>query len=118
MIVEDEEFILGMYKLKFEQSGWEVVASETGAGVFELAKKEDPDIILLDILLPDMTGYDVLEKLKADAQTKNIPVIIASNLGQDEEIKKGVELGALDYITKSNITPSQLVEKIDSLINK
>ena len=81
-----------------------------------MAKKENPDVILLDIILPQMDGFSVLKKLKSDSATKNFPVILLTNLGQDGDVKKGLELGAIDYLIKANYTPSQVVEKVKSLL--
>lgn len=116
LLVEDDKMILDMYTLKFTQEGYKVVQAENGKDGFENAKKEKPDVILLDIILPQMDGFTVLKKLKGEAVTKNIPVVLLTNLGQDGDVKKGLELGAIDYLIKANYTPSQVVEKVKSLL--
>ena len=88
IIVEDENFLVDMYKLKFEQAGFDVLTAENGKRGLELSLKEKPDLILLDIVLPEMDGFEVLAELKKNKQTKDIPVLIFSNLGQKEEIEK------------------------------
>ena len=80
------------------------------------AKKIDPDVILLDIILPQMDGFTVLKALKEDKATKNVPVVLLTNLGQDGDVKKGLELGAVDYLIKANFTPAQVVDKVKSVL--
>jgi DNA-binding response OmpR family regulator len=79
----------------------------------EVAEKNPPDIILLDILMPRVNGWEVLGKLKKNDKTKNIPVLIFSNLAQADEIQKGLDLGADEYLVKSNLTPKELLVKIE-----
>ena len=116
LLVEDDKMILDMYTLKFAQEGYKVFQAENGKDGLVMAKKENPDIILLDIILPQMDGFSVLKKLKSDSDTKNMPVVLLTNLGQDGDVKKGLELGAIDYLIKANYTPSQVVEKVKSLL--
>lgn len=112
LLIEDDETLLEMYKIKFQEEGLEVIVSSNGAEAFSVAKKEKPSIILLDIILPGMDGFAILENVKRDSDTKNIPVILLSNLGQDSDIEKGKKLGASDYLVKANFTPTQVLEKI------
>lgn len=116
LLVEDDKMIIDMYTLKFTQEGYEVVQAENGKDGLDFAKKHNPDIILLDIILPQMDGFTVLKALKADAKTKNTPVVLLTNLGQDGDVKKGLELGAVDYLIKANFTPSQVVDKVKSVL--
>ncbi|MFA5359603.1 MAG: response regulator [Patescibacteria group bacterium] len=117
LIVEDEQFLSDMYKLKFEHDGYKAVVARDGSEGLELAKKEKPDLILLDLVLPGIDGFKVLTELKKDAATKNIKVFIFSNLGQENEIKTGKKIGADGYFIKANMTPSQLMEKVNALFN-
>lgn len=117
IIVEDENFLVDMYKLKFEQAGFDVLTAENGKRGLELSLKEKPDLILLDIVLPEMDGFEVLAELKKNKQTKDIPVLIFSNLGQKEEIEKGIKLGADAYVVKANYTPEQLIKHVKKLID-
>ncbi len=112
LIVEDEESLAQMYQTKFENEGYEVLVANDGSEGIEKAKKEKPDIILLDIILPKKDGFMVLKELKADKTTANIKIIMLTNLGQDEDVTKGKKLGALDYLVKANLTPAQLVDKV------
>jgi len=112
LVVEDETFLLDLYETKLEQSGYDVIKASNGEEGFSLATLEVPELILLDILMPKVDGYELLKKLKADDKTKNIPAIIFSNLSQKEEIEKGLKLGAKDYIIKTSITPTELEAKV------
>jgi DNA-binding response OmpR family regulator len=107
-----------MYDLKLSLESYEVVVAENGKDGVARAKEFLPDIILLDILMPEMDGFEVLAALKADANTKDIPVLIMSNLGQEDHIQKGMDLGAIGYIVKSQYSPSQVVAQIKETIKK
>ena len=112
LIVEDETSIIQLYKLKFMEAKYEVFEASTGVAGLEIAKKEKPDIILLDIIIPQYDGFAVLEMLKQDPATKNIPVILLTNLAQEEDKNRGVKLGAKDYLVKANFTPSEVLKKV------
>ncbi len=117
-IVEDDEFILNIYETKFNEEKFEVFSSDNGASGIELIKKEIPDIVLLDILLPKKDGYEVLAEIKKLEKTKNIPVILLTNMGQKDSIEKGMKLGASDYLIKAHFTPSEVVGKVKSILLK
>lgn len=112
LVVEDEDFLLDLYETKLEQSSYEVIKATDGAQGLSLAQLELPSLILLDILMPKVDGYEMLKKLKKDKKTKNIPVIIFSNLSQKEEIEKGLKLGAKDFIIKTSVTPTEMITKV------
>jgi DNA-binding response OmpR family regulator len=116
LIVEDEEMLVNMYISKFEKEGFDPIKALNGKQGLELAEKEKPEIILLDVIMPEMDGFMVLKELKSNSKTKSIPVIMLTNLGQDEDIKKGNELGAKDYLVKANLTPAQVVEKVKEIL--
>lgn len=118
MLVEDDPFLLSMYNTKFEMENFKVVAADDGEKGLKLALKETPDIILLDIMLPKMDGFEVLRALKADEKVRRIPVILLTNLSQKEKVQEGLALGADDYLIKAHFMPSEVVEKIKKLINK
>ncbi|MDD2807584.1 MAG: response regulator [Patescibacteria group bacterium] len=117
LIVEDEPFLLEMYGLKLSQVGFDTVKAANGEEGLSLAQLENPDLILLDILMPKVDGYGMLKALKASVKTKKIPVIIFSNLSQKEEIEKGLKLGASDFIIKTSVTPSELESKVKDFLN-
>jgi DNA-binding response OmpR family regulator len=112
LIIEDDPFLSGMYSTKFEMENFKVCAAEDGEKGLRLAGKEMPDIILLDILIPKINGFKVLEELKKSELTKKIPVILLTNLSQKSEIEQGLSLGAVDYLIKAHFMPSEVVEKI------
>ena len=116
LLVEDDSFLLSMYTVKFELEGFSVITAEDGEKGLSLVKKESPDIILLDIMLPKKDGFEVLRELKNDENTKTIPVILLTNLSQKNEVTQGLSLGANDYLIKAHFMPSEVVEKIKALI--
>ncbi|MBT3419365.1 MAG: response regulator [Candidatus Magasanikbacteria bacterium] len=118
LLVEDDVFLVNIYKTKFELEGFKITHAEDGeAGIAE-AKKKNPDIILLDILMPKMDGFTALEKLKEDKKTAGIPVIMLTNLGQKDDVQKGLDLGADDYLIKAHFKPSDTVKKVLDVIEK
>jgi DNA-binding response OmpR family regulator len=114
LVVEDETILLKALNISLLQSGYEVFSAEDGEAGLKLAKDKKPDLILLDIMLPKKDGFEVLKDLKKTSSTKSIPVIILSNLGQDTDIKKGLGLGAKDYLIKADIG----IESIEKRIKK
>lgn len=116
LIVEDDRYISKMYQLKLSLDGFDVQLADNGRIGIEKAKEFKPDIVLTDILMPEMDGFDVIKALKADTELVTIPILIMSNLGQEDHIKKGLELGALGYIVKSQYTPSKVVDKIKEIL--
>ena len=118
LLVEDDSFLSSMYVTKLTMSGYDSIVAADGQEGFTKAQQEKPDLILLDIILPKMDGFEVLEKVKKDENTKDIPVVLLTNLGQKEDIDRGLKLGADDYLIKAHFTPSEVMGKIDRLIKK
>lgn len=118
LLIEDDSFLLSMYSTKFELEHFEVISATDGESGLASARSEQPDVILLDILLPKMNGFEVLEKLKADKETSGIPVIMLTNLNQKNEVDRGLSLGADDYLIKAHFMPSEVVDKIKRLLSK
>ena len=112
LLVEDDKMISSMYQTKLEQEGYLVILAENGAAAIDLALAKKPDLILLDIILPQIDGFSVLKQLRATESTKNIPIVILTNLGTEEDKAKGRKYGATDYLVKASLTPSQISEKI------
>lgn len=112
LIIEDDNFLLSMYATKFEKENFEVLSAEDGEKGVRKALKDQPDLILLDIILPKMDGFEVLKKLKSQKETKDIPVILLTNLSQRDDSKKGLSLGADDYLIKAHFMPSEIVDKV------
>ena len=117
ILVEDDPFLASMYVSKLETANYEIMSEEDGKKGYELIAKEKPDLVLLDILLPGMDGFEVLKKLKDNEELKNIPVILLTNLGQKNDVEKGLDLGADDYLIKAHVTPSEVIEKIKKAVN-
>jgi DNA-binding response OmpR family regulator len=116
LIVEDEPFLLDMYKMKFEQDGFEAISATDGEKAIRISRREKPNIILLDIMMPKINGFEVLKNLKKNPLTKSIPVLIFSNFSQKEQKEKGIALGAADYFVKTNYTPNQVLEKVKNIL--
>ncbi len=112
LVVEDEKPLAEVLQDEFKAKGFAVHVALDGEAAVEHARKHKPDIILLDLLLPKKNGFEVLEELKSDPDLKHIPVIILSNLGQDEEVRKGLALGAVDYFVKTEHPISEVIEKV------
>ena len=117
LLVEDDVFLAGIYQKKFEMEGFKVMVSDNGEKGAIDAKKKKPNIVLLDILLPKLDGFAVLAKLKGDPDTKNIPVILLTNLGQKDDVEKGLQNGAVDYLIKAHFKPSEVVDKVRKVLN-
>ena len=115
LLVEDEEMLASMYKTKFSKEGFEIEVATDGEDGIAKAQAGKYDIILVDIIMPKMDGFATLKQLRAMEQYKSIPIIMLTNLGQQEDIDKGKNLGATDYMVKANFTPSQVLEKIKSV---
>ena len=116
LLVEDDPFLIDIYTTKLEQDDFAVQVAKNGKEAFELLKKEIPDILVLDIVLPQVDGWEVLSELKNNAQWKAIPVIILSNLGQKVEVKRGMDLGVEKYLIKAHYTPTEVVEEIKKIL--
>lgn len=112
LLVEDDKMISSMYETKLKQEGYSVSTADNGATAIELAVQEKPDIVLLDVILPQLDGFSVLQELRGNASLKNTPIIMLTNLGTTEDKEKGEKLGATDYLVKANLTPGQVGEKI------
>jgi len=118
LIIEDDKFLTKIYQTKLTNEGFEVDLAIDGKKAMEKALSFKPELILLDIILPNMSGFEILKELKTKDDTKNIPVVILSNLGQDRDIKQGKELGAEDYWVKAKYTINEVVDKIKKELEK
>lgn len=116
LIVEDDEVLRGLVVQKISSEGYTILQAVDGEAGFNSIKDDRPDLVLLDILLPKMNGFEVLEKVKADESLKNIPVMILSNLWQKDDIAKGMKLGATDYLIKVNFASGEIIEKINNVL--
>ncbi|PIR93653.1 response regulator [Candidatus Falkowbacteria bacterium CG10_big_fil_rev_8_21_14_0_10_39_11] len=117
-IVEDDTIIANVLKNKLEKENYEVKVAKNGESGLKLVKEVVPNLVVLDLILPRMHGFEVLKAIKADPTISKIPVIILTNLGQDEDRQKGLELGAIDYCSKSDIDVATLIDKINEILGK
>lgn len=118
LIIDDDDFLLDIYSTKFKESGFEVELAKNGKDVEEKAKELNPDLILLDLVMPNVDGFEILKLLKKTGVAPNARIAILSNLDQKEDIDKGLSLGADDYIIKADFTPSEVVERAKKLLEK
>jgi DNA-binding response OmpR family regulator len=116
LLVEDDEFLAELYATKLNLEGFEISLATDGEKGLKMIKEKKPDLILLDIILPKMDGFEILKIIKADKTLKRIPVILLTNLSQKDEVKRGLELGADDYLIKAHFMPSEVVKKIKQTI--
>ena len=116
LLIEDEKIIAHSIERTFAKKNYQVFVAVNAREARKILKDEKIDLILLDIILPDVDGFQLLDEFKKDDATKDIPVIIVSNLGQKEEIEKGKERGAVDYIIKSNTIPSKILKKVENIL--
>lgn len=116
LLVEDDSFLSSLAARALDEAGYEVELATDAEKAMEYLSKGTPDLILLDLVLPGMNGFEFLEKIKKEEKTKSIPVVILSNLGSKEEIEQGFRLGAHSYLIKSHILLDDLVKRIDEVI--
>jgi DNA-binding response OmpR family regulator len=117
LIVDDDRLMLKMYQGKFEDDGFGVAVAVDGQAGFDKALEFKPDLILLDIMMPKVDGFEMLKKLKGGAATKNIPVILLTNVGGgDEDVKKGLGLGAVAYLVKAHYDAKDVVKKVKEIL--
>jgi len=117
LLIEDDNLLVRMYQDKFTGDGYKVVVALDGENGLAKLKKEKPTLVLLDIMMPKMNGFEVLKKIKADPSSKNIPVILLTNLGGEDDAKKGLEMGAVAYLIKSDYTPDEVIAKIKEILS-
>lgn len=116
LIVEDDKFLRELIARKLKESDFDVLEAIDGEEGLRKTKEEKPELILLDLILPGIDGFEVLSRIKEDPNTKPIPVIILSNLGQREDVEKGLKIGAVDYLIKAHFTPSEIIEKVKNAL--
>lgn len=116
LVVEDEQLIADLLQRKLQKQGYYALIARDGEEGLERIKAERPDLVLLDILLPRLNGFEVLHEMKKDEELKKIPVIIISNSGQSSEIDKAKEIGVRDWLIKTEFDPEEVVEKVKKQI--
>ena len=116
LIVEDDKFLRELITQKLIKEGYETSEAIDGEEGIKKIKEEKPNLVLLDLILPGIDGFEVLSKMKEDLALAQIPVIILSNLGQKEDVERGLKLGAVDYLIKAHFTPGEIIEKIKNVL--
>ncbi|MDZ4064845.1 MAG: response regulator [Coriobacteriia bacterium] len=112
LVVEDTELLRRIYTDKLAQDGYTVLSAADGLEALTQLRTNSVDLILLDLIMPRMSGLEALEAIKADPRTRDIPVLILSNLGQESDVERGISMGALDYLVKNEAKPADVAEKI------
>jgi len=118
LIIEDEEIILDLLERKLTQEGYEAFVARNGEEGLEKMRMVKPDLILLDIVMPKMGGFEVMEEMQKDSQLREIPIIVVSNSGQPVEIDRAQGLGAKDWLIKTTFDPREVVEKVKKQIGE
>lgn len=115
LLIEDDPFLIDIYATKFKEAGFVLEVATDGKEGLRKIEEKKPNLILLDIVLPQFDGWEVLRKLKSQAALKDIKVVILSNLGQKSEVEKGLRLGAIKYLIKAHYTPSEVVQEVKKI---
>lgn len=117
LLVDDDPLLIRMYQKKLQNDGYEVDSASDGEAGLKKVSEFEPDLILLDIMMPKLNGLEVLKKLKEETQTKNIPVILLTNVGgSDEDVERGLGLGAVAYLIKAGNRPDVVVSKVKEIL--
>ena len=118
LIIEDEEIMVDLLQRKLSQENYEVFVARDGKEGLEMIRQVKPDLILLDIVMPQMSGFEVMEEIKKDSEIADIPVIVVSNSGQPVELDRARALGAKDWLIKTEFDPKEVMEKVAKQIGK
>lgn len=116
LVIEDDKFLRELISRKLKEEGFDIVEAIDGEEGIKKVKEVKPDLILLDLILPGIDGFEVLSQMREKLNLSSIPVIILSNLGQKEDIEKGLKMGAIDYLIKAHFTPGEIIEKIKTAL--
>ncbi len=116
LLIEDDKFLRELMNKKLLSLDYEVETAADGETGLVKIKEVKPDAVLLDLILPGINGFEVLERAKKDPETANVPVVILSNLGQAEDIERGLKLGAVDFLVKAHFTPQEIVNKLKNIL--
>lgn len=116
LVVEDEQFLRDLLLMKFKSEEILVTYAENGEQALKIIKKEKFDAVLLDLILPGMSGFEVLEQLKTQEESQDTPVIVLSNLGQESDIQRCRDMGAVDFLIKAHTSPSAIIYKVKEIV--
>ncbi|OGZ49229.1 MAG: hypothetical protein A3C84_01540 [Candidatus Ryanbacteria bacterium RIFCSPHIGHO2_02_FULL_48_12] len=118
LLIEDDKFLRELIVKKLNKEGFSTLEAVDGESGIQLVEQKNPQLILLDLLLPGMDGFEVLRRLKENKATASVPVIVLSNLGQQEDTDRVFKLGAEDFLVKAKFTPGEIVDKVKDVLNK
>jgi DNA-binding response OmpR family regulator len=118
LVVEDDKFLRELISQKLKREGHDVREAVDGEDGVRKIEEEKPEIVLLDLILPGIDGFEVLAKIKGNPEREDVPVIILSNLGQRDDVERGLKLGAVDFLIKAHFTPGEIIEKIEAILGK
>ncbi|MDI6883135.1 MAG: response regulator [Patescibacteria group bacterium] len=116
LLVEDDPFLIDIYTRKLKKAKFSVKVAEDGEKTLKFLKEKKPDLLILDIVLPEIDGWEILKKIKQDLNLPDLKIIVLSNLGQKEEVEKGINLGVAKYLIKAHYTPDEVVEEIKKIL--
>lgn len=117
LIVEDDKFLREMITRKLDKEDYETIQAVDGKEGLERMREEKPDLVLLDLIMPGVGGFEVLEEAKKDPEIESIAIVILSNLGQKSEVERGLDLGAEDFLIKAHFTPREIIKKIQETVS-
>lgn len=118
LIIEDDKFFRDLVSKKLEKNGFEMFLAADSKEALTALEKKKPSLIISDLILPGLDGFELISIIKKDEKTKDIPLIVLSNLGQKEEVERAISLGALDFMVKVNFTPDEIVDKIKNVLSR
>ena len=118
LLAEDDRFLRKAAAARLRQGGFTVLAAVDGEEAVRIARAERPDLVLLDLIMPKIQGFEVLKALKEDPATASIPVIVLSNLGQERDVQQAMELGAVAYFIKAHLSLHELVQRVSEVLEK
>jgi len=116
LLVEDDPFLVDIYKTSLEEAGFKVEIATEGDEALRKLKEKRPDLLVLDIVLPQINGWEIIKEIKKEENLKDLKIIILSNLGQKTEVEKGLSLGATKYLIKAHYTPREVVEEVKKIL--
>ena len=116
LLIEDDRFLRELIAQKLEREKFQVMQAVDGEEGLRKLGEQKPNIVLLDLILPGLSGFDVLKKIKEDSANASMPVVILSNLGQREDVERGLNLGASDFLIKAHFTPQEIIVKIQGIL--
>ena len=118
LLIEDDEFLRKVISRKLSEESYVLVKASRGEEGIRIMKEEKPDLVLLDLILPEMNGFDLLARIKQDPVLAKIPVIVLSNLGGEEDVKRALKMGAADYLIKAHFTLGEVIKRVEAVLGK